>query len=176
MSLASVIPYADAVDGDVGLLHGTGIISDAIETGERMAGEMLDGTAWSHAFIFGHGGIFEAVWPKIAISPRQVYAMSVTCCFRINVPDEAKAKALKDLMAEYLGKGYDLEGCAVGMAGLELAHAMDLPVDVNLCADKHKEFCSELGARYIDRITPENIKPSVTSPQGLYNFLVNLTK
>lgn len=166
-----IIPWEQRLPGDIGLVCGTGPISKLIIVAEWAAGEVKDGYDWSHAFIVGNGSIFEAIFPKISLSPWDVYDHAVTRLFRIDAPEAAKQGALLELIHEYVGRGYDVTGCVLGMFGLDLLRALDSDLDNNLFADRHKEWCSELVTRYIEKIAPDPANPSSTDPQQVYNFL-----
>ena len=172
--LVTRVTWSTRQAGDVGLLLGTGLISDAIIKGEQLAGEGTDGTWWSHAFIVSNGSILEAIYPKISLSPWNVYDDQVTAVFRINAAAQLKQTALLDLIHEYVGKGYDLTGCALGMASLEIMRALHIEAENNPFANQHKEWCSELATRYIEKLLPDPAKPSTTDPQAVYNYLNSL--
>lgn len=174
MSLVTQVTWAERTSGDVGCLHGTGVISDPIMEGERLAGESLDGTLWSHCFVVSNDRILEAVFPKISLSPWNVYDGQETVLFRINVDSVLKQSSLLEVIQEYVGKGYDVTGCVVGMAGLEIMRALHLRESNNLFADKHKAWCSELATIYIQKLVKDPDKPDSVDPQQVYNYLRRL--
>ena len=173
MPLVTRIDWADRKAGDIGVLRGHGVVSDAIMLGERLAGEVTDGQEWSHAFVVATNAIFEAVWPKIGLSPWSIYNGRPTALFRIDTSDAAKHVALVQVIEEYVGKGYDLVG-ALGMAALEIDEALNLPAYINDLANAHKAWCSELTTRFVAKLLPDNENPATTSPQRFYNYMRGL--
>ncbi|HUY26574.1 MAG TPA: hypothetical protein VMV27_04065 [Candidatus Binataceae bacterium] len=176
MPKVTQVAWADRILGDIGCLRGRGLVSDAIILGERLAHEVLDFNAtWSHIFVVAKGKILEAIEPKISLSPWNVYDGQPTALFRIEVDPALKRDALLQIIHEYVGRGYDLTGVALGMGALEILRQFDLPWQINLFAGKHRQWCSELGTRYIRKLIPDPANPETTDPQQVYNYLRALT-
>lgn len=176
MALVTQVDWADRQSGDCGCLHGHGVVSDPIAEGERIAGEIgLDGKVYTHCFVVANDRVLEAIFPKISLSPWNVYDGQETAVFRINVDQALKQSSLLEIVTEYVGKGYDVTGAALGMAGLEILRALHLPAENNIFAGQHSAWCSELALRYIAKLTPVKDDPSTFDPQQFYNFMRSLT-
>ena len=182
------VDWNDRQLGDVGCLHGTGLISNLIIASETAAHEVLDGTTWSHCFIAGCAladdqqsldlsdpRILEAVFPKISLSPYDEYDGQTTALFRIGVDPALIQQVLLQVILEYVGRGYDVGGVAFGMAAMELARALCLPADNNVFANQHQAWCSELATDFIQKLIADPDKPSTEDPQQVYNYLNALT-
>lgn len=166
------VPWPDRAPGDVGCLHGEGVISDPIAIGERLAGEIKPGdVSYTHCFVMANGATLEAIFPKISLSPWTVYDGKLTALFRIDADPAIKQAALLEIIHEYVGRGYDVTGTVLGMAGIEILRQFHLPAENNLFADKHREWCSELATRYIAKLLPDTENPTTTTPQQVFNYL-----
>lgn len=176
VSLASVVPWEERQAGDIGGLHGKSTLSDAIIEGERLAGEMPSGAFQaSHIFIVSDGHIFEAIWPKISLTPWNVYDGQETRLYRLAVPDSWKTKALLSLQSQWVGQHYDVLG-VVGMGFLEIERQiMGGALSHNLLASQHKVWCSELGTDYLKLVlSSDTALPKATDPQQVVNYLESL--
>lgn len=178
-SQVTVVSWADRQTGDIGGLHGTGLLSDAIIEGERLAGEIAAGAfETSHIFIVGNGHIFEAIWPRISLTSWDVYDGQETRLYRLNVASSEKTQALQNLQSHWVGQHYDIVG-VIGMGFLELerqclGRSVD---DHNLLASSHKRWCSELGTDYLSLLNvslPDGALDKAVDPQQLVNLLESL--
>ena len=169
------IPYQDALPGDIGLLAGVGLLSDAIRDAERIGGELTDPAfAPSHAFIFAEDAILEAVFPRVALRPANEYATLSTRVFRApaGLAKIPLSVALRSIEARYLGTEYDLCG-VLGMSMVELEEALGQHRLSDLIASGQGVWCSELASDFLDTwlTLPAPLRGSVTSPAALYNWL-----
>ena len=175
MSSFIQVPYTDALPGDVGLLSGVGLLSDAIREAERIGGELTDPSfAPSHAFIFAQDAILEAVFPRVALRAVNEYATLQTRVFRAStsMPKIPLSVALRSIEARWLGTPYDLAG-VLGMSMVELEEALGEHRLSDLLASGQSVWCSELDTDFIDSYlapTPR-LRGSVMSPAALYNWL-----
>lgn len=184
MALVTQVSWADRQSGDVGCLHGKGLISETIMAGEKLAHEVVDGRVWSHCFICVgtidttgktiNGKILEAIYPHISLSPWNVYDNDETVIFHFNVDQDLKQAALLKIILNYVDDGYDLKGVAFGMSGIEILRALHLPADNNDYANDHKQWCSELNTRYNLEVLPDKEVPSLIDPQLYYNHMMSL--
>ena len=181
--LVTQIDFSDRDAGDIICLHGAGLISDSIMLGEKIAREVQDKLEFSHIAIAAlkpsdkrPGYTLEAIWPRIAMSPWDVYAGQVTACFRINVDLAVKLSALLQIEHEYVGKRYNLES-VVALGGIEILRHFNIEPKKNPIDPRQKQFCSEMGTRFIEMLVPsDHSVPAVTDPQQVYNFLRDLAK
>jgi hypothetical protein len=173
------VPYEDALPGDIGLLAGVGLISDAIRAAEQVGGELTDlAFQPSHAFIFAQDAILEAVYPRVALRPRNEYAGLSTRVFRASdsMPEIPVDVALSRIERGWLGRPYDVIG-AIGikrsMSLVELEEALGDQRLSNVIASGQSAWCSELASDFIDTyLAPvPPLVGSVTSPAKLYNWL-----
>jgi hypothetical protein len=169
------IPYQDALPGDVGLLAGVGLLSDAIRDAERIGGELTDPAfAPSHAFIFAEDAILEAVFPRVALRPANEYATLSTRVFRApaGLAKIPLSVALRSIEARWLGAPYDLAG-VLGMSVVELEEALGQRRLSDLLASGSSRWCSELACDWEDTyLGPIPVlRGNVTSPAALYNWL-----
>jgi hypothetical protein len=169
------IPYMAALPGDIGLLAGVGILSDAIRDAERIGGELTDPEFQpSHAFIFAQDAILEAVFPRVSLRAVSEYINLSTRVFRASdlMPKLPLAVALRSIEARWLGAPYDLAG-VLGMSIVELEEALGEHRLSNLIASGQSAWCSELCCDFIDAyLAPAPaLKGSVVSPAALYNWL-----
>ena len=169
------VPYADALPGDIGLLAGVGILSDAIRDAERIGGELTDPDFQpSHAFIFAQDAILEAVFPRVALRAANEYATLQTRVFRASdsMPKIPLPVALRSIEARWLGAPYDLAG-VLGMSMVELEEAIGEHRLSDLIASGQGVWCSELDSDFLDTwlTLPAPLRGSVTSPAALYNWL-----
>ena len=173
------VPYEDALPGDVGLLSGIGLISDAIRAAEQVGGELTDlAFQPSHAFIFAQDAILEAVFPRVALRAANEYATLQTRVFRASdsMPEIPVDVALGRIETRWLGRPYDLIG-VIGvkrsMSLVELEEALGDQRLSNVIASGQMIWCSELAADFIDTyLAPvPPLVGSVTSPAKLYNWL-----
>jgi hypothetical protein len=169
------IPYQDALPGDIGLLAGVGLLSDAIRDAERIGGELTDSSFEpSHAFIFAQDAILEAVFPRVALRAVSEYATLQTRVFRASdsMPKIPLPVALRSIEARWLGAPYDLAG-VLGMSMVELEEALGEHRLSDILASGSARWCSELAADWVDTYlapTPM-LRGSVTSPAKLYDWL-----
>lgn len=178
------VPYEDALPGDIGFLAGVGLISDAIRAAEQVGGELTDPAFQpSHAFIFAQDAILqeailEAVYPRVALRPRNEYAGLSTRVFRASdsMPEIPVDVALGRIETRWLGRPYDVIG-VIGikrsMSLVELEEALGDQRLSNVIASGQSVWCSELAADFIDMYlapTPPLVG-SVTSPAKLYNWV-----
>ena len=169
------IPYQDALPGDVGLLAGVGLLSDAIRDAERIGGELTDPAfAPSHAFIFAEDAILEAVFPRVALRAANEYATLQTRVFRASdsMPKIPLPVALRSIEARWLGAPYDLAG-VLGMSMVELEEAIGEHRLSDILASGSARWCTELDCNWIDTYlaVTSPLTGSVTSPAKLYNWL-----
>ena len=170
------IAYQFAMPGDIGLLAGAGLISDAIRDAERIGGELTDPSFEpSHAFIFAQDAILEAVFPRVALRPANEYATLATRIFRATTALPAAmplSVALRSIETRWVGAPYDLAG-VLGMSMVELEEALGRHRMHDLLASGQARWCSELAADWIDTWSKPipMLRGSVTSPAGLYNWL-----
>lgn len=173
-NLVTEVSWEDRRPGDVGVLHGAGIISNSIILGEKLAHEVTD-FAPSHAFIVGTGYILEAIWPRISMSRFDIYNGQPTRLFRFDFPVEKKLAALLAIQHEWVGKGYNLSA-VVDLGAVELLRHLGVQPKLNVLDNRHKAFCSELATRYVNLLGVTFSRPaeSLNDPALFYDELYKL--
>lgn len=174
MELVEVVEWKDRQAGDIGALRGSGAVSDAIIEGEILAGEAAHGDGRfhaSHIFVVSTGHIFEAIFPRISLSPWNVYEGMPTRLYRIAAADSVKLAALLELQSKWVGRHYDLVG-VIGMGCLELErHFAGHDIERNALASAHRRWCSELGTDYARMLLPaDSAIDKATDPQQVVNY------
>jgi hypothetical protein len=173
--LVEEIAYDDRAAGDIGLLAGTGFVSDAIREAERVGGELTDPSFEpSHAFICSLDYTFEAIFPRVSLSPWSIYDGQSTRIFRLLASDPLKMAALMRTEHQWLGKSYDLGGVVFGMGIAELEQAFGTTPRKDDVANAHRVWCSELDCDYVGRLLPGVPTPDLTSPARLLGYLMAL--
>lgn len=174
-NLVTEVSWKDRQAGDVGVLHGAGIISNSIILGEKLAHEVTD-FAPSHAFIVGSGYILEAIWPRISMSKWDIYEGQPTRLFRFDLPMEKKLTALLEIQHEWVGKGYNLSA-VIDLGAVEILRHLGVQPKLNILDDRHKQFCSELATRYCELVgVCFKARPtaSLNDPALFYNELYEM--
>ena len=170
--LVEEIAYEDRAPGDIGLLAGTGFVSDAIRLAERAGGELTDPTFEpSHALVYTVDYVLEAIFPKVSLSPWNIYDGQSVRIFRIMVAEPLKLAALARTEHQWLGKSYDLGGVVFGMGLAELEQAFGQTPRKDDIANAHRVWCSELDCDFIAKLLPGVPTPDLTSPARLFGYL-----